>query len=143
MRLSEGGSAKLQRQNGDSRITPSPSHFRLRIFVFRIFAPLPFRSFAFSLWTFDYAPLHSCTFAIKDTRDVSHFKINFLDILFLIYSHLNMLIPKNSGYITKLFFWSFNIFIVPYNSRRFAIEFLIFIVFIFYWNYFPIQKYHI
>lgn len=103
VRLSEGGSAKLQRQKGDRRITPLPLHFRLRIFVLRIFASLPFRSFAFSLQTFDYASLHSCTFAIKDTRDVSQFEINFLDRLFLIYLHLNMLIPKNSGYITRLF----------------------------------------
>lgn len=40
---------------------------------------------------------------IKDRRDVSQFKIIFLDILFLLYLHLNMFMPKHSGCIARLF----------------------------------------
>lgn len=40
----------------------------------------------------------------KDTREIPRFYIIFLDTLFLIYFHLNLLIPKKkSEYITMLF----------------------------------------
>lgn len=42
--------------------------------------------------------------ALKDKRDVPQLNIIFLDISFLIYLHLNLLIPRNLGYITRLLF---------------------------------------
>lgn len=47
--------------------------------------------------SFSYSSLE-----FKDRRDVTQFCIIFFDILFLTYLHLNLLILKNSGYITRL-----------------------------------------
>lgn len=42
--------------------------------------------------------------ALKDQRDVPQFNKIVRDIPFLIYLHLNLLIPRNVGYITRLLF---------------------------------------